>query len=64
MSPLRYVLSGAVTLVIVIDTDPWKTTEEGGAWWDVAVHDAPRDTARKDVLKNYEKARKRQRLGA
>ncbi|MBM3535134.1 MAG: 3D-(3,5/4)-trihydroxycyclohexane-1,2-dione acylhydrolase (decyclizing) [Alphaproteobacteria bacterium] len=52
------------TQVIVIDTDPWKSTGAGGAWWDVAVHDAPRDATRKDVLKNYTKARKRQRLGA
>ena len=51
------------TQVIVIDTDPWKTTAEGGTWWDVAVHDAPRDAGRKDVLKTYEKARKRQKLG-
>ena len=52
------------TQVIVIDTDPWKTTGVGGAWWEVAVNDAPRDAARKDVRKSYEKARKRQRLGA
>ena len=25
------------TSVIVIDTDPLKTTEAGGWWWDVAV---------------------------
>jgi 3D-(3,5/4)-trihydroxycyclohexane-1,2-dione acylhydrolase (decyclizing) len=52
------------TQVIVIDTDPWKTTSAGGAWWDVAVHDAPRDAARKDVKTSYDRARKRQRLGA
>ncbi len=52
------------TQVIVIDTDPWKTSDVGGAWWDVAVHDAPRDALRKDVRKSYEKARTRQRLGS
>jgi 3D-(3,5/4)-trihydroxycyclohexane-1,2-dione acylhydrolase (decyclizing) len=25
------------TCVVVIDTDPLATTQEGGAWWDVAV---------------------------
>ena len=25
------------TYVVVIDTDPMPTTQEGGAWWDVAV---------------------------
>jgi 3D-(3,5/4)-trihydroxycyclohexane-1,2-dione acylhydrolase (decyclizing) len=32
--------------VIVIDTDPVVTTEEGGAWWDVAV---PEASAREEV---------------
>lgn len=42
--------------VIVIDTDPMKTTEEGGHWWDVAV---PEISARPDVQaarKDYEAA--------
>lgn len=68
IAELEFALDAAAskkkTQVIVIDTDPWKTTAEGGAWWDVAVHDAPRDATRKDVLKNYAKARKRQKLGA
>ena len=50
------------TQVIVIDTDPWKPSTVGGAWWDVAVNDAPRDALRKDVRKSYEKARAKQRL--
>ncbi|WP_024848856.1 3D-(3,5/4)-trihydroxycyclohexane-1,2-dione acylhydrolase (decyclizing) [Aminobacter sp. J41] len=44
------------THVIVIDTDPMKTTEEGGHWWDVAV---PEVSAREQVRaarKNYEAA--------
>jgi 3D-(3,5/4)-trihydroxycyclohexane-1,2-dione acylhydrolase (decyclizing) len=51
------------TQVVVIDTDPWISTGEGGAWWDVAVHDAPKDALRKGVRKSYEAARTRQRLG-
>ena len=34
------------TSVIVIDTDPLVTTQEGGAWWDVAV---PEVSTRKEV---------------
>jgi 3D-(3,5/4)-trihydroxycyclohexane-1,2-dione acylhydrolase (decyclizing) len=25
------------TQVIVIDTTPWRTTDDGGAWWEVAI---------------------------
>ena len=42
--------------VIVIDTDPMKTTEAGGHWWDVAV---PEVSARPEVQaarENYEAA--------
>jgi 3D-(3,5/4)-trihydroxycyclohexane-1,2-dione acylhydrolase (decyclizing) len=51
------------TVVIVIDTDPLITTDEGGAWWDVAV---PEVSERKQVnaaRTEYEKALKAQRLG-
>ncbi|WDR04805.1 3D-(3,5/4)-trihydroxycyclohexane-1,2-dione acylhydrolase (decyclizing) [Devosia rhodophyticola] len=51
----------AVTSVIVIDTDPLVTTDEGGHWWDVAV---PEVSARSEVnvaRENYEQARKKQR---
>ena len=34
------------TNVIVIDTDPLVTTQDGGAWWDVAV---PEVSAREEV---------------
>jgi 3D-(3,5/4)-trihydroxycyclohexane-1,2-dione acylhydrolase (decyclizing) len=51
------------TTVIVIDTDPWVSTEAGGHWWDVAV---PEVSARKEVdaaRKKYETAVKQQRIG-
>ncbi len=50
------------TSVIVIDTDPLVTTEEGGAWWDVAV---PETSARAEVRtarQAYEHALERQKL--
>lgn len=51
------------TTVIVIDTDPWVSTEAGGHWWDVAV---PEVSVRKEVdaaRKKYETAVKQQRIG-
>jgi 3D-(3,5/4)-trihydroxycyclohexane-1,2-dione acylhydrolase (decyclizing) len=33
------------TYVIVIDTDPDRTTEAGGAWWDVAVPEVSQSPA-------------------
>jgi 3D-(3,5/4)-trihydroxycyclohexane-1,2-dione acylhydrolase (decyclizing) len=49
--------------VIVIDTDPIKSTDAGGAWWDVAV---PEVSPRSEVAlarKGYEDALKLQRKG-
>ncbi len=43
------------TTVIVIDTDPWPSTEAGGTWWDVGV---PQVSARPEVRaarENYER---------
>ena len=49
--------------MIVIDTDPYKTTEAGGYWWDVAVPEvSPRPKVR-SARKTYEKATKMQRVG-
>jgi len=51
------------TQAIVIDTDPLKSTDAGGHWWDVAV---PEVSARKEVTAaraGYEKAIKAQRIG-
>jgi 3D-(3,5/4)-trihydroxycyclohexane-1,2-dione acylhydrolase (decyclizing) len=50
------------TTVIVIDTDPQRTTEDGGAWWEVGV---PEVSERKAVLEAraaYQEAKKGQRV--
>ena len=52
------------TSVIVIETDPRRGTEEGGAWWDVAVTAAPRSAPQRKARAAYERARRRQGLGA
>lgn len=49
-------------VVIVIDTDPWPSTEAGGAWWDVGI---PAVSARPEVnaaRAEYEEHLKLQRL--
>lgn len=51
------------TTVIVIDTDPLITTDDGGSWWDVAVpevSDRPQVNAARE---GYVKALKAQRAG-
>jgi 3D-(3,5/4)-trihydroxycyclohexane-1,2-dione acylhydrolase (decyclizing) len=60
---LKAAKSNKRTTVIVIDTDPWVSTEAGGHWWDVAV---PEVSARPEVdaaRKKYETAVKQQRIG-
>jgi 3D-(3,5/4)-trihydroxycyclohexane-1,2-dione acylhydrolase (decyclizing) len=61
---LKKALRSKKTSVVVIDTDAKRGTSEGGAWWDVAVTDAPKSSAQKNARAAYERARKRQALGA
>ena len=51
------------TYVVVIDTDPVPTTEEGGAWWDVAVPETSPRAEVKEARKGYVKARAAQAMG-
>ncbi len=46
---------------IVIDTDPLATTEQGGAWWDVAVPEISTREQVGDAHKNYLEHLKTQR---
>jgi 3D-(3,5/4)-trihydroxycyclohexane-1,2-dione acylhydrolase (decyclizing) len=52
------------TSVIVIDTDRRISTQEGGAWWDVAIDDMPRGAAARKRRAAYLRNRNRQTLGA
>jgi len=61
---LERALRARKTAVIVIDTDPQRGTAEGGAWWDVAVTQAPRSAGQKKARAAYERARRKQALGA
>jgi 3D-(3,5/4)-trihydroxycyclohexane-1,2-dione acylhydrolase (decyclizing) len=51
------------TTVIVIDTDPLITTDEGGHWWDVAVPEVSARSKVNEARKGYEKALSTQRFG-
>jgi 3D-(3,5/4)-trihydroxycyclohexane-1,2-dione acylhydrolase (decyclizing) len=50
------------TTVIVIDTDPLTTTEDGGHWWDVAVPEVSARDKVGEARKSYIEQRKKQRL--
>src|SRR5690606_28007571 len=52
----------AKTTVIVIDTDPLAVTEDGGAWWDVAVPEVSERPSVNAARREYEKALKGQRI--
>jgi 3D-(3,5/4)-trihydroxycyclohexane-1,2-dione acylhydrolase (decyclizing) len=63
-SALKKALRSKKTSVVVIDTDPRRGTAEGGAWWEVAVTDVPKTPSQKSARAAYERARKKQALGA
>ncbi len=47
--------------VIVIDTDPYPSTEAGGHWWDVGVPEVSERKQVREARKNHEKMRAAQR---
>jgi 3D-(3,5/4)-trihydroxycyclohexane-1,2-dione acylhydrolase (decyclizing) len=49
--------------VIVIDTDPMRSTDAGGHWWDVAVPEVSDRRQVRAARKKYQKALKLQRVG-
>ena len=61
---LERALCARKTSVVVIETNPQRGTAEGGAWWDVAITETPRSAGQKKARSAYERARRRQALGA
>ncbi|MBL6946658.1 MAG: 3D-(3,5/4)-trihydroxycyclohexane-1,2-dione acylhydrolase (decyclizing) [Rhodospirillales bacterium] len=51
------------TYVVTIDTDPIATTEDGGAWWDVAVPEVSERAEVRSAREGYIAATKKQRTG-
>jgi len=53
--------AAARTYVVCIDTDPDRTTEAGGWWWDVAVPEVSESPAVRRARDAYERDRKQQK---
>ena len=53
--------AAARTYVVCIDTDPDRTTEAGGWWWDVAVPEVSESPAVRRAREAYERDRKQQK---
>ena len=47
--------------VVVIDTDPYPSTEHGGTWWEVGVPEVSERDEVKTARANYEDKKKLQR---
>jgi 3D-(3,5/4)-trihydroxycyclohexane-1,2-dione acylhydrolase (decyclizing) len=52
----------AGTQVIVIDTSPWRTTDDGGAWWEVAIPEVSNRAEVREARERYLQGKARQRL--
>ena len=48
--------------VVVMDTDPWPTTEAGGAWWEVGVPEVSDRAEVRAARAEFEKNQQDQRL--
>ena len=49
------------TQVLVIDTSPWRTTEDGGAWWEVAIPEVSERAEVQEARKKYLQGKTQQR---
>jgi 3D-(3,5/4)-trihydroxycyclohexane-1,2-dione acylhydrolase (decyclizing) len=59
---LRRARAAERTSVVVIDTDPGRSTEAGGHWWDVPVAEVSERPEVEEARAVYEQARAKQRL--
>ena len=60
-SAMRAARAATSTQVIVIDTTPWRTTDDGGAWWEVAIPEVSPRAEVRAAREQYEAAKKGQR---
>ena len=49
------------TQVLVIDTSPWRTTDDGGCWWEVAIPEVSAHAGVRAAREQYLQAKTRQR---
>jgi len=57
---LHHARSARRTSVVCIETDPHRTVEAGGWWWEVAVPEVSSRTEVRDARKRYEREREKQ----
>jgi 3D-(3,5/4)-trihydroxycyclohexane-1,2-dione acylhydrolase (decyclizing) len=57
---MRAARTATTTQVIVIDTTPWRTTDDGGAWWEVAIPEVSPRAEVADALAKYRAGKTRQ----
>ena len=50
------------TQVVVIDTSPWRTTPDGGAWWEVAIPEVSERAEVRAARQEYEQGKRKQHL--
>ena len=50
------------TMVIVIDTDPLKSTTVGGWWWEVGTPEVSEEESVRTARRAYEEGKSRQRV--
>ena len=60
-SAMQRARAAARTQVIVIDTSPWRTTDDGGAWWEVAIPEVSERAEVREAHERYVQGKARQR---
>jgi 3D-(3,5/4)-trihydroxycyclohexane-1,2-dione acylhydrolase (decyclizing) len=60
-SAMRAARAAKSTQVIVIDTTPWRTTDDGGSWWEVAIPEVSPRAEVRAAREQYEAAKRGQR---
>jgi 3D-(3,5/4)-trihydroxycyclohexane-1,2-dione acylhydrolase (decyclizing) len=58
---MRRARAATRTHVVVIDTSPWRTTEDGGAWWEVAIPEVSERAEVRAAREQYLQGKARQR---
>ena len=60
-SALHSARAAARTQVVVIATTPWRSTDDGGAWWEVAIAEVSPRAQVRAARKQYLQAKRKQR---
>jgi len=60
-SAMNAARAATTTQVIVIDTTPWRTTDDGGAWWEVAIPEVSPRAEVRAAREQYEAGKRGQK---